>query len=308
MELHERLNTSKPAHGRERPVRRGQEPRPLHRHRRPRAAALQRQHGPGGPPRAGARGRPRPARPGDGDLARRPAADRARDHRRHPRPRPARAAPRRRERDRDHGQRPARHLDRARRPALPERRRVQRRVAPAPDHQQDGRPGRPPHRRVVADGRRAPARRQPRQRGHPAALAQRSADHDPQVQPQAADARRHDQARHAQPGDGRVPAALHQGPAEHAHLGRNRLGQDDAPQRALDRDPERGADRHDRGRGRAPAQPGARAAARVAAEGPRGRERDPDPRRSCATRCACGPTGSSSARFAAPRRSTCSRR
>ena len=29
---------------------------------------------------------------------------------------------------------------------------------------------------------------------------------------------------------------------------------------------------------------------------------------SCATPCACGPTGSSSARCAAPRRSTCSRR
>ena len=31
-------------------------------------------------------------------------------------------------------------------------------------------------------------------------------------------------------------------------------------------------------------------------------------RASCATRCACDPTGSSSARFAAPRRSTCCRR
>ena len=65
--------------------------------------------------------------------------------------------------------------------------------------------------------------------------------------------------------------------AEHAHLGRNRLGQDDVAQRALDRHPRRGADRHDRGRSRAPAQPDARAAARGAAEGPRGRERDPDP-------------------------------
>ena len=44
-----------------------------------------------------------------------------------------------------------------------------RRVAPAPDHQQDRRPGRPPDRRVLADGRRAPARRQPHQRHHPAA-------------------------------------------------------------------------------------------------------------------------------------------
>ena len=55
-------------------------------------------------------------------------------------------------------------------------------------------------------------------------------------------------------------------------------------------------------------QPAARAAARVAAAEHRGRGRGPDPRRSCATACACAPTGSSSARFAAPRRSTCSRR
>ena len=44
-------------------------------------------------------------------------------------------------------------------------------IAPAPDHQQDGRGGRPPHRRVVADGRRAAARRLARQRDHPAAVA-----------------------------------------------------------------------------------------------------------------------------------------
>ncbi len=52
-------------------------------------------------------------------------------------------------------------------------------------------------RRVVADGRRAPARRQPRQRDHPAALAQRPADHDPEVREEAADARRHDRDRDA---------------------------------------------------------------------------------------------------------------
>ena len=52
---------------------------------------------------------------------------------------------------------------------------LHRRVAPAPDHQQDRRPGRPADRRVLADGRRAPAGRQPRERGDPAAVAERAA-------------------------------------------------------------------------------------------------------------------------------------
>jgi pilus assembly protein CpaF len=51
------------------------------------------------------------------------------------------------------------------------RRRVRRQRAPAAHHRQDRLAGRPPRRRGVADGRRAPARRQPRQRDHPAARA-----------------------------------------------------------------------------------------------------------------------------------------
>ena len=121
-----------------------------------------------------------------------------RDRRRHPRPRAARAAARRRhasprswstgpydvwiERD-----------GRLYQTACT----LQRRVAPAPDHQQDGRPGRPAHRRVLADGRRPPARRQPRERGHPAAVAHRPARHDPQVHAEAARPRRHRRARDA---------------------------------------------------------------------------------------------------------------
>ena len=46
----------------------------------------------------------------------------------------------------------------------PHRPPLRRRLPPAPDRQQDRRPGRPADRRVVADGRRAPARREPRQR------------------------------------------------------------------------------------------------------------------------------------------------
>ena len=48
---------------------------------------------------------------------------------------------------------------------------VRRQRPPAADHRQDRLAGRPPHRRGLADGRRAPARRQPRQRDHPAAGA-----------------------------------------------------------------------------------------------------------------------------------------
>ena len=46
---------------------------------------------------------------------------------------------------------------------------VRRQRPPAADHRQDRLAGRPPDRRVVADGRRAPARRLPCQRDHPAA-------------------------------------------------------------------------------------------------------------------------------------------
>ena len=122
------------------------------------------------------------------------------------------------------------------------------------------------------------------------------------------DARRHDPARDADDRDDRVPRALRPGAAEHPHLGRHRHRKDDAAERALGGDPGRRADRHDRGRRRAPAQPAARAAARVAARRTsraRARSRSAT---SCATACACAPTGSSSARSAAPRRSTCSRR
>ena len=78
----------------------------------------------------------------------------------------------RRHRDRGHGQRLRPGLRRARRArSSATRRDVRRRRAPAADHRQDRLAGRPPHRRGLADGRRAPARRQPRQRDHPAARA-----------------------------------------------------------------------------------------------------------------------------------------
>ena len=73
--------------------------------------------------------------------------------------------------------------------------RFTRRLAPAPHHQPHGRPDRAPHRRVVADGRRAPPRRLARQRDHPAALALGPAPHDPQVLAQAPRAAGHGQHR-----------------------------------------------------------------------------------------------------------------
>ena len=75
--------------------------------------------------------------------------------------------------------------------------------------------------------------------------------------------------------------------------------------RAVGGDPGRRADRDDRGRRRAAAAPartwcGSSRARRTSRAAARSRSA-----RSCATRCACGPTGSWSARSAAPRRSTC---
>ena len=103
-------------------------------------------------------------------------------------------------------------------------------------------------------------------------------------------------------------AGLRAREAQRRHLGRHRRGQDDAAQRAVGGRPARRADHHRRGQRRAAAPAAARrhargAAARTSRAAARSRSAT-----SCATRCACGPTGSSSARSAAARRSTCSRR
>ena len=77
--------------------------------------------------------------------------------------------------------------------------------------------------------------------------------------------------------DVRVPAGLRRGQAQRLRVGRHGLRQDDHPQRPLVVHPERRADRHDRGRRRAPAPPGARGHPRGAPAEPRGRGRDHDP-------------------------------
>ena len=85
------------------------------------------------------------------------------------------------------------------------------------------------------------------------------------------------------------------GPPQRLRLRRHRLRQDDHAQRALVVHPERRADRHDRGRRRAPAPPGARGDARVPPAQHRGQGRRSRSASSSATRSACAPTGSSSA-------------
>ena len=101
---------------------------------------------------------------------------------------------------------------------------------------------------------------------------------------------------------------LRAGQAEHPHLRRYRHRQDDDAQRALGLDPRGGAHRDDRGRSRAAAAAGALGAPRVPASRTwRARARSGSAS-SSAMRFACAPTGSWSARFAVPRRWTCSRR
>ena len=190
MGLHDRLRSGEGRHARPRAGSRRRQlvaPSPLTRrsvrraegggaprvHREARARALQ----------GGRRGSQRPRLQGGhrGARARRHAADargaaRARPpaDRRHPRLRPARAAAPRRHRDRVMVNGAGHGLRRARRQARAHRRPLRRRRAPDAHHRQDRLAGRPPRRRGVADGRRAPARRQPRQRDHPAARARRA--------------------------------------------------------------------------------------------------------------------------------------
>ena len=126
--------------------------------------------------------------------------------------------------------------------------------------------------------RRPPARRLARQRDHRAAVAHRARHHGPEVLEDAVHGRRPHPVRDRDARDVRVPAGLHRGPAEPLRLGRHGLRQDDDPQRPVVVHPERRAHRHDRGRRRAPAPPGARHHARGAPAEPRGRGRDHDPR------------------------------
>ena len=105
----------------------------------------------------------------------------------------------------------------------------------------------------------------------------------------------------------RLPRRVRRGPAEHPRQRRHRHRQDDAAQRAVVDDPRQRAHRHHRGRRRAAAPAAPRDPAREPARRTSRARARSRPATWSATRCACGPTASSSARSAAPRRSTCCR-
>ncbi len=107
--------------------------------------------------------------------------------------------------------------------------------------------------------------------------------------------------------DRRLPRALRPGRAQHPHLRRYGHRQDDAAERALARrSPTRTGSSRSRTRPSSSSTSATCCDSRRARRTSRARARSRSGS-SCGTPCACGPTGSSSARSAAPRRSTCSR-
>ena len=218
-------------------------------------------------------GRDRPAH-----VERRPRPRLAGDRRRHPGLRPDRAPAARPRPVRGHGQRVRQHLHRAQRQAGQDRRGVQRRGPPASHDRQDRQQDRPPRRRDQPDVRRPPPRRQPRQRDHPAAGARRLQAHDPEVLRGPLHGRGPHQLRIPHPALGQPARGLRPGSPQHPGVRRHRRRQDDHPQRAVVVHPRGRADRHHRGRRRAPAAPGPRAAPRVPAGQHRGQGRGHHPR------------------------------
>ena len=315
MDLHERSqrrDARSPRRRRQRSVRRAQEPRPPARDRRPRAAALQRQHRPGR--RCASACSPTSADhlTQESGLSRddRARPDRDRDRRRHPRPRPARAAARRRHRH-------ARSWSTARYDVWIERggRLYQTTVR----FNDESHLRRIINKIVAQVGRRdrRVARRWSTRASPTAAASTRSSRRSRSAgrwsrsgssRRNRLDVRRHDPARDAHDRDDRVPRALRPGAAQHPHLGRYRLRQDDAAERRSRR-----RSRTTSGSSRSRTRPSSGSTSATCCGSSRARRTSRARARSrsatsSATRCACGPTGSSSARSAAPRRSTCSRR
>ena len=159
----------------------------------------------------GARGNPRHRQRDHRDQEHRDVDRRAgRTARRHlqrrARLRSARAAAGARRHRRHHGQRRRHGLHRSRRQDPEDRHPLPRQPAAAqhlPAHRQ---PGRPARRRILADLRRAPRRRLPRQRHRAAAGDRRPRAHHPQVQEGQADARSAGQVRLDLAGRRRDPA------------------------------------------------------------------------------------------------------
>ena len=231
-------------------------------------------------------------------------ARRARRRRR--RARPARALARRSRRHRDHGERARPGVRRAARVGssaieLDARRRADRAARRA-----GRRAARAAARPRVADGRRPPPRRLAAARGAPAARARRTVPHDPALRRP----RRSRSTRSAL--DDAAGAFLDGDGARRVEPGRRRRRRARARRRccnalarAIDAG-ERIVTIEETAELRLAAA--ARRAARGAAGQRRRRRRGVACASSCAPRCACGPTGSSSARCAAARRSTCCRR
>ena len=171
-------------------------------------------------------------------------------------------------------QRPQEHLRRAPRQDGADERRVPRQRPPAADHRPDRLEGRPPCRRSLPDGRRPPAGRLAFQRHHSAAGARRRRRFDSAFRRQPAEARRPAQLQGLHARDGDAAGRGDQGPAEHHHLRRYRLGKDDAAQHAVQLHLQRRPHRDDRGRGRTAAAAGTRRAAGNAAAEHRRQGRD----------------------------------
>ena len=175
------------------------------------------------------------------------------------------------------------------------------------DHRPHRVEGRPPRGRSLPDGRRPLARRLARERDHSAAGPGRGGGVDSPLRLQSAEAGRPAELQGLHARDGDAAGRGHQGPAEHHHLRRYRLGQNDAAQHAVELHLQHRPHRDDRGRGRIATAAGARRAAGNAAgrtSKARARSRPPT---WCATPCVCGPNASSSASAADRKRSTCCR-
>ena len=256
--------------------------------------------------------RPRAARAARADVARRGTVARRGDGRRRARragrrrrrARPARTAARRSVDHRDHGERPRPRVHRTRR---------SHRSGGVRDRRRDDRAGRRARDRAarvaarprVADGRRPARRRLAAARGAAPARARRSVPVDPPVRRGRGSARGvRRRAAHVDAffeRDGRAPAGTSSSRARRA--------------RARPRVATRWPARSIRPNGSSPSRrrPSCGSISRTSCASKRGPRTPKEPARSvcassCAARCACARIGSSSARCAAVRRSTCSRR
>ena len=256
---------------------RHQDPDPSTTHRRDRLQEGRPRAGQGseeevGPPRQD-RGEDRepPGRRGQGPLGpRSPPAPRQGDPRRGSRPRPARGDAARPRRQRDHGERDQSHLRRAQGQDHAHGTAFSHRRSASGDHREDRRSSRAPHRREIAHGRREARGRLPGERHHSSPRHRRAQRHHSKVLEDAAPGVGPRALRFFHEPDVAVLRGRGARATKRRHLRRNRLGKDDASQRALLLHPRGRAYRHHRGLRRAPAPARARGAPRVPAAEHRG--------------------------------------